>query len=283
MERRTRTQHRTALTAVLALTVQMNTVLACQRSRSDVAGNPPTSQPSAATGPTEPVAAGPRCTESDSACEPLSGGASPNAMSQGYDPKQPRRPSLKALGLSAGQEGAACTHDGDCVRGGCGNHCVPWSQPRFTATCEVRAEIWDHYCGCLEQRCQWFTQPLAYVKWQASQVVITQRPQADQAVEPWPVPYALEADRGLNLGSNQLTECLLQSATDLPQQLHFVLEVDALGAVLNAKVTGKASAVRQCFRSALTGAKLLGARQSFSAATAPATMRGSIRAWVEHE
>lgn len=283
VKRRLRSHHRGALTTVVTLAVQMSALLGCQRSGTDGAGDPPAPQPSAATGPTKPLAAGPRCAASDSTCEPLSGGASPNVMSQGYDPKQPRTPSMAALGLSAGAESAACAHDGDCVRGGCGNHCLHWSQPRFTGTCEVRAEIWDHYCGCLEHRCQWFTQPLAHVKWEASQVVITQRSRARPAVEPWPVPYALEADRGLSLGSSQLTECLLKNATELPQQLHFVLEVDALGVVLDAKVTGNSALMRQCFRTALMGAKLLGARRSFSAATAPAMMRGNIRAWVEHQ
>lgn len=225
-----------------------------------------------------PAGTGPRCSATDTDCEPFSGGASPNVVRPGYDPELPRRESLGAAGFSLGEQGAACTSDGECLRGGCGNHCVHWSDSIGAATCEVRSEIWDHYCGCFKQRCRWFTQSMERVEWESSKVSINQRPRSG-AVD-WPEPYYLQEDRGLGFAYPLIHECLLQNAPALPQQLQFVLEVDHEGHVQKLKLTAKSTALRECFREALTGARLLGARTSFATEVNPATLRGTLRTWV---
>lgn len=57
--------------------------------------------------------------------------------------------------LSAG----SCDHAGDCVRAGCGNNCDAWYRPVYAAGCPGFLELTDAYCGCVEGRCAWFTQP----------------------------------------------------------------------------------------------------------------------------
>lgn len=273
-----------ALAAVLAFA---HLSVGCERSRSSSETRAPVSSsesvPSASQKPT-PLAPSLRCARGDQACGPLPASASPNAVHSGYDPSQARRRSIRALGLSIGNDGAVCEYDGECVLAGCGNHCAHWSQPAFVTTCEVRAEIWDHFCGCFEQRCQWFSQANDSLEWESSELEITPHVAAaegrDRDVAAWPQPYALETDRGLSLGQSALLQCLRQSQSLLPQQLSFVLDTDAEGRVRKLTFESRQNAVRDCFQSALNTAQLLGGRSSFSVPNAAATLRGSIRAWV---
>lgn len=65
-------------------------------------------------------------------------------------PHQTLRPDLSA---------GSCTHAGDCVRAGCGNNCDAWYQPVYAAGCPGFRELADAYCGCVDGRCAWFSQP----------------------------------------------------------------------------------------------------------------------------
>ena len=62
---------------------------------------------------------GPRCAPDDPACEPLPYEGS-CAEQTGYDPRATRKPA----GM-LGHAGGACSYDGECVIGGCGNDCGP--------------------------------------------------------------------------------------------------------------------------------------------------------------
>lgn len=54
------------------------------------------------------------------------------------------------------QSEGECADDGDCVQGGCGNHCVSADAEPFAATCEY-AEHNDYAsCGCVHETCRWY-------------------------------------------------------------------------------------------------------------------------------
>lgn len=89
---------------------------------------------------------GPRCTPDNDLCLP-----DPYEGCVGFDPEGARRPS--DLGTSRG----ACAHDGECIVGGCGNDCVAWTLTG-PGTCEDYTRDEPTFCGCVESRCQWFTQ-----------------------------------------------------------------------------------------------------------------------------
>lgn len=92
---------------------------------------------------------GPRCEASDPACVP------PSYEGGTYDPSRGRR-----AGPLASHSAGACTHDGECMVMGCGNHCVSWDHggANAAATCEGYAFDQPIFCGCVEGSCAWFTQ-----------------------------------------------------------------------------------------------------------------------------
>jgi hypothetical protein len=94
----------------------------------------------------------PRCQPRDRDCgpEPYSGGR----------PSQGRpRAAVHLTDRSFGEfSGGQCAHDGECRRAGCGNHCVPWTEPSFEATCEAWDALQGAFCGCLDGQCTWFRQ-----------------------------------------------------------------------------------------------------------------------------
>ena len=54
----------------------------------------------------------------------------------------------------------SCTHDGECRKNGCGNHCTTYQMPSFAAICpHYRGVMEKAFCGCVKKRCTWFTQP----------------------------------------------------------------------------------------------------------------------------
>ena len=66
-------------------------------------------------------------------------------------------------GDSNGVETGACTHDGECFHSGCGYACLSTRDPHpFGYECiglpYVERVLRDHYCGCVEGTCLWFTQ-----------------------------------------------------------------------------------------------------------------------------
>lgn len=92
-------------------------------------------------------AVGPRCEADDPACTPapyLSGRVA-------YRPDRPR----VLIYPFARDAGAECRWDGEC-RGG--QQCRPWNADVFAETLELRVAQENAFCGCVEQRCQWFDQ-----------------------------------------------------------------------------------------------------------------------------
>lgn len=92
---------------------------------------------------------GPRCEAGDPACLPVpyDGGT--------YDPDRGRRG-----GAFASHSAGACSHDGECMVMGCGNHCLSWDHggANAGATCEGYAFEHPVFCGCVEGECGWFSQ-----------------------------------------------------------------------------------------------------------------------------
>jgi hypothetical protein len=107
-------------------------------------------EPAACVAVTILSAPGPRCAAGDPACEPVPYDAACVERTD-YDPKG------KRTLVSARPGRGPCTHDGECVVGGCGNECVPSSEVGGEGTCESRLGWENVYCGCLEQKCVWFT------------------------------------------------------------------------------------------------------------------------------
>lgn len=93
---------------------------------------------------------GPRCDDGDPECVPI-----PYEREARWSPRGGRRP-----GPLPEYSGGACEHDGECVVGGCGNHCMGWQYggAHEAATCEGYALREPIYCGCVEHRCAWFEQ-----------------------------------------------------------------------------------------------------------------------------
>jgi hypothetical protein len=57
----------------------------------------------------------------------------------------------------------ACAHDGECRDSGCGYACLSTRDRQFLefACIALPAEdrrLRDHYCGCVDGTCSWFTQ-----------------------------------------------------------------------------------------------------------------------------
>jgi hypothetical protein len=52
----------------------------------------------------------------------------------------------------------ACNSDGECLQGGCGNDCEAYTVPPHAGTCQAYTVLYEAFCGCVEQRCTWFTQ-----------------------------------------------------------------------------------------------------------------------------
>jgi hypothetical protein len=93
---------------------------------------------------------GPRCAAEDPACGPVPYEAA-CVERTGYDPKGQRT-------LVRARPGhGPCAHDGECRIGGCGNECVPASHFDHAGTCEGYVGWENVYCGCVENKCVWFT------------------------------------------------------------------------------------------------------------------------------
>lgn len=93
---------------------------------------------------------GPRCAPPDPTCVPTPYEGQPR-----YDPDGARR-----SGPLPRHGGGSCTHDGECLVGGCGNHCAHWTfgGAHEGATCEGYDLPDRTFCGCVEAACGWFTQ-----------------------------------------------------------------------------------------------------------------------------
>lgn len=99
-------------------------------------------------------ALGPRCERSDPGCGPV-----PYSGRESVAVPACERPrAVQTWTIERGLSRGACTHDGECLRAGCGNHCVAWPEGGFAATCEayVSLEEGPAFCGCVEGQCAWF-------------------------------------------------------------------------------------------------------------------------------
>jgi len=98
---------------------------------------------------------GPRCAADDPACGPMPyrGGC---VEQTDYNPRTKRKLVYGAGGREVTTPGQ-CTHDGECVKNGCGNQCTPASRGTSFGTCEGRFELEHASCGCVSTACVWFT------------------------------------------------------------------------------------------------------------------------------
>lgn len=102
---------------------------------------------------------GPRCETTDPECLPVPvcngfhdrDGLCCNAPD--FDPAAARVPVGDAV-LSGG----ACSHDGDCVLRGAGNHCKSWQTPDFVGLLDCYPDLSEAFCGCVDDACHWFNQ-----------------------------------------------------------------------------------------------------------------------------
>ncbi len=107
---------------------------------------------------------GPRCAAGEPNCGPLPyhapiPGAHQESRNWAGDFTLPLRPGAAFQTVRDDLGSGSCTHAGDCVRAGCGNHCDVWYQPVYGANCPAFNELSDAYCGCVQGKCAWFTQP----------------------------------------------------------------------------------------------------------------------------
>lgn len=105
-----------------------------------------------------PSSVKPRCQKNDSTCFPV-----PYNNMGCYFPtakrhiKQGGRKHISSRSQIRSDK-MTCTHDGECRVGGCGNHCEHYKARRFVATCEGYFLKKPTLCGCVRQKCSWFTQ-----------------------------------------------------------------------------------------------------------------------------
>jgi hypothetical protein len=101
------------------------------------------------------VPPGPRCAAGDASCGPEPyDAACPEQL--GYRPSLPREP-VGRLEAVDGPGGGACSHDGECVKAGCGNECVTTREPSGSGDCPYYNALKPALCGCVKGRCAWFT------------------------------------------------------------------------------------------------------------------------------
>nr|MDQ3035922.1 hypothetical protein [Myxococcota bacterium] len=121
-----------------------------QRIRDAIAADPELSAPRIELGISLAGRLGPRCDADDPECVPVA-----YQSELRWSPRGGRR-----LGPLPEYSGGQCAHDGDCVVGGCGNHCMSWEHggAHEAATCEGYSFREPIYCGCVDDRCAWFEQ-----------------------------------------------------------------------------------------------------------------------------
>jgi hypothetical protein len=79
-----------------------------------------------------------------------------------YVAEWPRRADPAAR-RSSSHEAGACAHDGECYDSGCGYSCLSTRDTQLSwSDCigvrDMDRRLRDHYCGCVESACVWFTQ-----------------------------------------------------------------------------------------------------------------------------
>jgi hypothetical protein len=150
-----------------------------------------------------------------------------------------------ALPLSSG----SCTHDGECVVSGCGNHCVAWDVPAVGGTCPAYHALTDAFCGCLTGHCAWFN--LARVTLSVLPRVSAQPPrsahlrsgQDDQNDQPQVIVNERLRSEWLQ---RQLQRCYQGHLDVLPEKLTVAFWIDARRQVTNHQVSGASPRVSAC-------------------------------------
>ena len=88
----------------------------------------------------------PRCRAEDPNCGPIP-----------YQERAPGPvPESRTPVPSGPAENEPCAHDGECVTDGCGNACTHWTSAGLAGTCPLLGELVGAFCGCAQDRCQWF-------------------------------------------------------------------------------------------------------------------------------
>lgn len=99
-----------------------------------------------------------RCAPGDEDCMPLTAS---NVCPEQIGIRRGATRSALAAAINSGTdwsryESGRCRNDGDCMIGGCGQHCVAATQGSFASTCEGVSGLEYAACGCLRGRCRWF-------------------------------------------------------------------------------------------------------------------------------
>jgi hypothetical protein len=198
---------------------------------------------------------GPRCQAQAADCLPSGYLSAPSrriaegAFALPYDPTLPRRVVTNHSG--ARSLGGACQHDGECALIGNGV-CGAWYLPHAPGGSHVEhIQMYDDYCGCVQNECAWFTP-------ERPEIVL----QATFDVSGWGEPPVIDPERfdvGYGTGEQvvqnelegrwmrrQLQRCYLQHPGKLPETLSFALEVDKRGKVTRGRVSGAGEGVREC-------------------------------------
>lgn len=87
----------------------------------------------------------PRCARGD--CGPV------DYERRCHAPRQNRRRPVYRLSRAVKAE---CNHDGECMTNGCGNVCSSYREGSLVGTCELRTDLEDAFCGCVQGQCAWF-------------------------------------------------------------------------------------------------------------------------------
>ena len=75
-----------------------------------------------------------------------------------YDPNGARHVVVSESPQVNALSHGACRQDGECLLGGCGSDCEAYTEPVHANICPAYPELFSAFCGCVDQRCTWFTQ-----------------------------------------------------------------------------------------------------------------------------
>jgi hypothetical protein len=210
---------------------------------------------------------GPRCAPTAPDCLPLAYGHATQQLEERrqerlehgsfalpYDPALPRRVLEHSGAVSLG---GVCRHDGECGLAGGNNRCGAWYLPQAPGGSHVEhMQMYDDYCGCVHDRCMWFT---------------PERPKlllrSELEVQGWGEPPLVDPKRydvGYGNGQQvvaarlegpwmqrQLQRCHAGhpqpgAAADRPHTVSFALNIDRRGKVTRREVSSTAENVRPC-------------------------------------
>lgn len=204
----------------------------------------PAAAPSAAAAPpftVEPA----RCSRGDRSCLPVPYSVDVDATK--YRPNAKRYPLDESASDSPE---ASCEHDGDCLRASCDDCVSRWQVPAGR-TCVLRlSQRSPSYCGCVENRCHWFTQtlsPRTISSIEGLKLQLSGKAVADGKV--------LERTADVLMQQLDLAPCYLRFKELLPVRHAFVVTTLGRYGVTEARVSGAIPRLKRCIDDAF--AKLL--------------------------